>query len=133
MARKCPTDIRPCPSGWTGCDLCANYNLCLSDMYVPEPTTDVAVLVKAAEVCEQVVQAEVVESVAKCRGTWAARFNSMTETERWADYRKHHVTDLMYKEPVKCMSGPTEPGGSTMKCKKSTKGNKPTVYVWEDT
>jgi hypothetical protein len=131
---KCPKEIRACPHNWTNCELCANLKACNDGTYTPElePTeSDLDIVIKAAEISERVIQAEVVESVIRIRGTWSERFSQMTENERWAEYRKHKPPDLLAKEPYKCMSGPTAPGGgSSGKIKKSKKGNKPTVYVW---
>lgn len=114
---KCPMEIRECPHGWDNCNLCANFNLCINDMYKPEEETpDIDVVIKAAETSEKVMNAEVKESVDKIRGTWAEKFESMSEDERWADYYKYHQPNLLVKEPITCMNGPTEPGGGG-KCK----------------
>ena len=51
--------------------------------------------------------------------------------EFWTWFAKYgRPGDLHAVEPYKAMSGPSEPGGSKMKCKKETKGTKPTVYKW---
>jgi len=71
--------------------------------------TDLEVVVRAAEVSERVTQGDAVESAAKCRGTWFDGFSKMTARQRWEDYRRYHVADLTYKEPLK--AGPSEPGG----------------------
>ena len=126
---KLPED-RVCPNGWK-CEDCKHDRECMNGNYHVE--TDLEVVMRAAEISEIFVQAEVVESVAKIRGTWAELYRKMTTEQRWKDYRKYHVADLVHKEPVKCMSGPTAPGGSSMKVKKSNKGNIPTVYIWGST
>ena len=128
---KLPED-RLCPNKWINCEECKYVRECTPRNYHIE--TDIEVMIRAAEVSERVVNAEVVESVEKCRGTWFDGFSKMTREERWDDYRKYHIGDLMSKEPVTCMAGPISPGGGgAMKCKKSTKGNKPTVYIWGST
>jgi len=125
---KLPED-RICPNHWPNCEECKYDRSCKPGHYHIE--TDLEVVIRAAEVSEKVVNVEVVESVEKCRGTWFDGFSKMSREERWKDYRKYHVADLVSKDPVKCMSGPTAPGGGgAMKVKKSKKGNKPTVYVW---
>ena len=130
---KCPKDLRQCPHSWTDCSLCAHKPQCDNGTYVPEPEkieTDIEVVIKAAEVSEKVVNDGVRESVEKIRGTWSERFSQMTEDERWTEHGRYQVPNIHAKEPYKAMSGPTEPGGSTMKCKKETKGTKPTIYKW---
>jgi len=127
---KLPDD-RVCPNHWPNCEECKYDRSCKPGHYHIE--TDLEVVVRAAEVSERVTQREAVESTERIKGTWADHFLKMDEAERWADYRKYHVADLTYSEPITCMSGPSSPGGSTMKCKKSTKGNKPTVYIWGST
>ncbi|HZK84866.1 MAG TPA: hypothetical protein VFC58_09350 [Desulfosporosinus sp.] len=129
---KCPKEIRVCPNGWIDCHLCKYDVLCKAGLYEPD-ISDLGIVVLAAKIAEEVVQAEAVESAYRIKGTWAEHFSKMDEDERWADYRKYHVADLAYKEPVKCMSGPTTPGGSSMKVKKNNKGNIPTVYIWGST
>jgi len=130
---ECPSGIRVCPNGWTDCNLCAHNEACKNGTYTAELEdheleTDLGIVIEDIELP---MPAEVVESDASTRGTWASRFNAMTEAERWEDIRKYHPPNLLHKEPVKCMAGAIVPGGGgTVKVKKSKKGNKPTVYVW---
>jgi len=131
---KCPKEIRQCPHGWVDCSYCANKQRCDDGTYEPEPEpieTDLDVVIRAAEVSERVVQAEVMESVEKIRGTWAERFNVMSEDERWQEHGRYQVPNINSKEPYKAMQGAIVPGGGgKIKTKKDTKGHKPTVYVW---
>ena len=125
---KLPED-RVCPNGWESCEDCKYDRGCKPGSYHIE--TDLEVVIRAAEVSERVTQREAVESTERIKGTWSDHFLKMDEAERWEDYRKYHIGDLTYKEPVTCMAGPISPGGGgAMKVKKSKKGNKPTVYVW---
>jgi len=110
---KCPSEIRVCPNGWTDCSLCAHLKACEAGTYTaelesPELETDLGIII--TEVTEPVVQAEVVESDASIRGTWASRLNAMTEAERWAEYRKYHPPSLHDKEAIP-LDGPSAPGG----------------------
>jgi len=128
---NCPKGIRQCPHNWTDCNLCAHLEACKAGIYKPEPETDIGVVVKAAEIVEEIVHTEVVQSVASIRGTWAERFKAMTEDEKWADMRKYHPPSLHDKQPIP-LDGPSAPGGgSKSKAKKSKKGNKVYTDVWE--
>jgi len=121
---KCPNELRECPHGWTGCELCANLKACQAGTYVPEPepesepdpiheltpgpeelTTDLGVVIPSE------------------RGTWAERLSQMTEDERWQEYYKYHPDDLISKEPIKCMDGAIVPGGGG-KCRVPKKPEK---------
>lgn len=127
---NCPKELRQCPNGWTDCSLCVNERLCIAGLYKPEES-DIEVVIKAAEICERVVQADAVESAKKCRGTWAEEFLSMDEDERWAEYRKYKPPSLHDKQPIP-LGGPSAPGGgSKNKAKKSKTGNKVFTNVWE--
>ena len=99
-----------CPHGWINCQECANEETCRAGRYEPKQT-DLEVVIKASEISQKVVDIEVKESIHKIRGTWAEEFLKMSEKERWEDYRKYHITDLTYKEPVTCIPGPISPGG----------------------
>lgn len=124
---KCPNGIRQCPHNWTDCELCANYAACLAGTYEPESDhveTDLDVVIKAAEISEKVVNAEVRESVKKIRGTWQEEYMALEGNEAlryMARYRTDH--NLNYKEPYKCMAGPTAPGGGG-KCRVPKKPKK---------
>ena len=118
---------RVCPNGWNHCEMCSHERKCIAGLYHGEIET----IVLAAEIAEAVVSKAAIESAMKIKGTWFEGFNRMCEEERWQDYRKYHIADLIYKEPITCMGGPTRPGGgSKSKVKKSPKGNKPTQYLW---
>ena len=117
---------RVCPNNWEDCTMCSHERKCIAGLYHGEIET----IVLAAEMAEAVVSKTAIESAMKIKGTWFSEFSTMSEEERWQDYRKYHVGDLMYKEPVKCMDGPTSPGGSSIKYKKNNKGCKPTIYEW---
>ena len=123
---KCPKEIRVCPNGWTDCSLCVNEKLCIAGLYKPEETTDLEVVIKAAEISERVVQAEVREIVEKIRETWAEKFSKMTEEERWAEYGKYQTPNLQSVEPWQAMAGPSAPGGGgTCKVPKKPKKKMP--------
>ena len=118
---------RVCPNGWKHCEMCSHERKCIAGLYHGEIET----IVLAAEIAEAVVSKAAIESAMKIKGTWFEGFNRMCEEERWRDYRKYHVGDLMYKEPYKAMAGAIVPGGgSKSNVKKSNKGCKPTVYIW---
>src|SRR5665647_956490 len=106
---KCPKEIRVCPELWLDCHLCKYVGLKNTCLY---SKSDIEIVILAAKIADKVVQSEAVESAYRIKGTWAEHFSKMDEDERWADYRKYHIADLVSKEPVKCMAGPTEPGGS---------------------
>jgi len=129
---KCPKEIRLCPNGWEDCSLCKYDVLCKAGLYEPD-ISDLGIVVLAAKIAEKVMQAEAIESAHKIRGTWMEEFNQLPEGEIWewmARYKR--PGDFNYKEPLK--AGPSEPGGgSKSRCKKSTKGNIPTVYIWGST
>ena len=127
---KCPKELRQCPSGWSDCELCAHERMCIGGLYKPEES-DIEVVIRAAEIAEIVVHDEAVESVEKCRGTWAEEFGKMSEDERWAEYRKYKPPSLHDKTPIP-LDGPSSPGGgSKAKMKKSRTGNKVFTDVWE--
>jgi len=122
---KLPED-RICPNGWESCGECKYENSCRPNHYHFETYTEF--VIKAAEIAEASVNAEVKAAI---RETWGQKFDRMTEDERWADYRKYHVTDLTYKEPITCMGGPIQHGGgSSNNVKKENKGTQPTIYKW---
>lgn len=127
---NCPKEIRKCPHNWSDCSMCAHERMCIAGLYKPE-VSDIEVVIEAAEICEKVVQDEVVEAIEKIRGTWAEKFNAMSEDERWADYFKHHPPSLHDKTPIP-LDGPSSPGGgSKSNAKKSKKGNKVFTNIWE--
>ena len=105
---KLPED-RICPNGWPNCIECKHDRSCKPGHYHIEE--DIDVVIKAAEVCEKVVQAEAVESVAKIRGSWAERFLAMTEEERWVEHGRYKTPNLQSVEPWQALSGPSSPGG----------------------
>ena len=115
---KLPED-RICPNGWQ-CENCKYDRECMNGNYHIE--TDLDVVVRAAEISEMVVHAEAVESVARIKGTWADEFLRMDEDQRWEDYRKYHVADLVSKEPMP-LDGPSSPGGGG-KCRVPKKPQK---------
>jgi len=104
---KLPED-RICPNGWPNCEDCKYDRGCKPGRYHIE--TDLEVVIRAAEVSDRVTQGEAVESVARIKGTWADHFLKMDETERWEDYRRYHVADLISKQPIP-LDGPSSPGG----------------------
>ena len=123
-----PKLVMICPNGWKNCHDCqyiSPTNTCLL------PKSDIDVLIQAAKIAEEIVTKDAIESAHKIRGTWFEEFSRMSDEERWADYRKYHITDLTYKEPITCMTGPFSlGGGSSNSVKKENKGTKPTVYKW---
>ena len=127
---KCPEEIRVCPELWEDCPLCAYASLTNTCLY---PKSDLEIVVLAAKIAEEVVAKGAIESAEEIRGTWMEEFDRLEAGEIWEWMARYKTPNLHAVEPYKAMSGPTEPGGSTMKCKKDTKGHKPTVYVWEDT
>ena len=77
--------------------------------------------------------AEARESAEKIKSTWQEEFLRQPSDQIWAWMARYkRQGDINYKEPLK--AGPSEPGGgSKSNVKKSKKGNKPTIYVWEPT
>lgn len=139
---KCPKEIRLCPEGWEDCSLCRYVSLAIGidtktgkrkHTCLYESKSDIDIVVLAAKIAEEVVTKEAIESAHKIRGTWMEELDQLPEGGIWEWMARYRTPNLHAVEPYKAMSGPTEPGGSTMKCKKDTKGHKPTVYVWEDT
>ena len=125
---KCPKGLRQCPNGWNDCELCARQRACIAGMYEPEED-NIEIVIKAAEISEKVVDAEVKESIHKVRGTWAEGFLKMSPEERMNEFYSFNTQGLNHKEPNP--AGPSEPGGgSSMKYKKSNKGTKKTQYKW---
>jgi len=127
---NCPKELRQCPNGWTDCSFCANKQRCDDGTYEPEPEPEIEEhelevdLGIVIEVVEEIRQ----ESV---RCTWAEKLSQMSEAERWAEYRRFRPPNLLIKEPLTCMGGPSAPGGGgKVKTKKDTKGHKPTAYKW---
>ena len=125
---ECPKELRQCPNGWEDCECCAHQRACIAGMYEPEED-NIQVVIKAAEISEAVVNAEVKESAEKIRGTWADHYANMSEDERWQDYRKYRAPDLMHKEPVPAGEG-SPGGGSKNGVKGAKKGTKKTIYEW---
>ena len=126
---KCPKELRHCPNGWNDCECCEHQRACIAGMYEPDNENDLEVVIKAAEISEAVVDAGAKESIHKVRGTWAEGFLNMSPEERMNEFYSFNTQGLNHKEPNP--AGPSEPGGgSSMKCKKSNKGTKPTVYEW---
>jgi len=130
---KCPKELRQCPHNWTDCNLCANLKACEDGTYVPETEleeSELTVDLSMPIVTEPPVQDVLLRQ--NVRGTWAEQYDNMTEAERWVDYYKYHPPNLLIKEPITCLSGPTEPGGGNKnKSKKSKTGNKVYTDVWE--
>lgn len=125
-------EIRQCPNGWEDCSLCANDQACDDGTYRPEPElieSDLDVVIRAAEICEKVAQAEVVESVEKCRGSWFDEYSQMDADERWTDFYKYHPPNLVSKDPVPAGEGSPGGGGSNG-VKQEKKGTKKTIYEW---
>jgi|GEM_PF-2331446 len=119
---------RECPNGWL-CEECLHEEVCAIGQYYIEP--EITIIEIANKIEKEVVKEASKDARNIIRGTWASQFLSMTEDQRWEDYRKHHIGDLMYKEPYKAMAGAIVPGGgSKSNVKKSNKGCKPTVYIW---
>lgn len=109
---NCPTGIRQCPHGWSECSLCANLKACESGTYIPEPEpTPDPNPEPVPELEENELETDLGITIPRERGTWAEQFANMTSDERWADFYKYRASDLLAKEPYKCMSGPTAPGG----------------------
>lgn len=126
---KCPKEIRLCPNGWEDCSLCKYNSLTNICLY---PESDIDIVIQAAKIAEEVVIADAIESAYKIKGTWFQEFSQMSEEERWAEYFKYPTPHFNEKPVLK--AGPSEPGGgSKSRCKKSTKGNIPTVYIWGST
>ena len=121
---KCPKEIRLCPNGWEDCSLCRYVSLTNTCLYKPKSDIDIVVL--AAKIAEKVVHADVIESTEKIKG------NLQSDVDFWGWWGRSSPPNIHAKEPWKTMSGPTAPGGSTMKCKKETKGHKPTIYKWNE-
>ena len=127
-----------CPNGWTDCSLCVNKKLCIAGLYKPEETTDLEVVIKAAEISERVVQAEVIESVARIKGNhvtlegdMVAGFLSLSTRDRMNRFYGYRVQGLHHKDVIP-LDGPSAPGGgSKSKVKKSKTGNKVYTDVWE--
>jgi len=120
-----------CPNGWFECGLCKHERKCKAGDYKGEEIVDV--VVKAAEIAEKVVDAEVVRNVESIRGrSWSEEFNSMSYNDRMREIRKyptpclHTITDPYKAEPGAFVPG----GGGKIKTKKDTKGHKPTLYKW---
>jgi len=126
---KCPKEIRLCPNGWENCSLCKYVGLDNTCLY---PKSDIEIVILAAKIAEEVVDAGAREDAEKIRGTWIEELNRVAETDEFWTwfYKDKRPGDLHAVEPYKAMSGPTEPGGSNVKCKKETKGTKPTIYKW---
>jgi len=121
-----------CPHGWNNCIDCKNVDLCKAGLYKPE-SSDLDILIQAAKVAEEVVTKEAIESAHKIKGTWMEELDQVTGTDEfWAWFAKYRIPNPTAIEPWKTMSGPSEPGGSKMKCKKETKGTKPTIYKWNE-
>lgn len=100
-----------CPHNWNNCELCINLEKCKAGMYEPEtesPDTesDLDIVIKAAEISECVVHTEAVKSVENIRGELL-----QSDANFWEWWGKSSPPDLHAKEPYKCMSGPTAPGG----------------------
>ena len=129
---KCPAEIRVCPNGWEDCSLCRYEKLCGAGLYKPD-ISDLDIVVLAAKIAEEVVTKGAIESAHKIRGTWMQELDQLPEGGIWEWMARYKRPNLHAVEPYKAMSGPTAPGGSSMKCKKSTKGTIPTVYVWGST
>jgi len=113
---KLPED-RLCPNKWINCEDCKYVRECTPRNYHIE--TDLEVVIKAAEAAERSVNAEVKKVV---RETWAQKYDRMTEDERWQDYYRYHVPDLMSREPLP-LDGPSAPGGGG-KCRVPKKPQK---------
>jgi len=110
---------RECPNGWSDCLNCSHEEQCRKGFYHGEENR----LVEVAEIIEKQIDKEVAEGVKILK--------ALPEEDFWAEWGKYSTPNLHAKEPYKCMYGPTAPGGGGMKgAKKSTKGCKPTVYVW---
>ena len=129
---KYPEEIRLCPEGWEDCSLCRYEKLCGAGLYEPG-ISDLGIVVLAAKIAEEVVTKDAIESAKKIRRTWMEELDELPEGGIWEWMARYRTPNLHAVEPYKAMSGPTAPGGSSMKCKKNTKGTIPTVYVWEDT
>ena len=127
---KCPKEIRLCPNGWEDCSLCKYVSLDNTCLYKLKSDIDIVVL--AAKIAEENVIAVAIENVHKIKGTWFEEFSQMSEKERWAEYFRYPTPHFNEKPVLK--AGPSEPGGgSKNRCKKSTKGNIPTMYMWGST
>lgn len=116
---KCPNEIRACPHSWSNCELCANLKACEAGTYTAELEdheleTDLGI---AIEEVLPVVQAvpEVVESVAKIRGTWAEQFLKMSPNDRMKEFMRYHPPSLHHKEPIPLDGGSSPGGGSKSK------------------
>ena len=129
---NCPARIRQCPHGWNDCSLCANFKACESGTYIPEPEpTPNPNPEPILELEENELATDIGIVIPRERETWAERFASMTEDERWAEMYKYHPPSLHDKTPIP-LDGPSAPGGgSKSKVKKSKTGNKVYTDVWE--
>ena len=127
---KYPEEIRLCPELWGDCDLCKYNSLANTCLY---PKSALGIVVLAAKIAEEVVTKDAIESAQKIRGTWMEELDQLPEGGIWEWMARYRTPNLHAVEPYKAMSGPTAPGGSSMKVKKSNKGNIPTVYIWGST
>jgi hypothetical protein len=133
---KCPKEIRLCPELWSDCDLCKYNSLDNTCLY---PKSDLGILILAAKIAERVVTKDAKKSAERIMLNWAdwydheRQINLLSEDEKWLYRFGNPNPHLHAVEPYKAMSGPSAPGGSSVKCKKSNKGAIPTVYVWGST
>jgi len=102
-----------CPHGWGNCEDCLNHVACIKGAYHPE----------------------IVSVIAKkeMRGPWYTNLDEMSYDERMSYYYKNPVQGLHHKEAFPLTQITVPGGGSKSKTAKKGKGNKKTVYVWEET
>lgn len=109
---------RICPNNWSDCLHCARERECSAGLYHGETIIEIAATV------EKQINKEAAKSANVIKGL-------QSESDFWGWWGRSSTPNLHAKEPYKCMSGPTSPGGSGVKnCKKEKKGTKPTIYKW---
>lgn len=107
---ECPSGIRLCPAGWSDCEHCKYVGLDDTCLYVK---SDIEIVILAAEIAEEVVIEDAIESAHTIRGTWMQELNRVANTaEFWTwFYKGKRPGDINYKEPLN--GGASEPGGGS--------------------
>ncbi|HWQ41686.1 MAG TPA: hypothetical protein VN456_06575 [Desulfosporosinus sp.] len=126
---KCPEGIRQCPHGWVDCEFCANVKACDAGTYIPETElTESELTVDLGIPIVDVQDIPPVKPISE-RGTWAERFNQMSEEERWAEYGKYRTPD--FNEKLVLPAGPIKLGGGSKNKSKRRKKKGSKIFTSE--
>jgi len=129
---KSPNELRECPHGWTGCELCVNLTACQDGTYIPESEPVEHELIPELTPSVEELTTDLGVVIPHERGTWFDKFSKLSHNDRLKEIARYPIPNLhSVADPYKAEQGAIVPGGGKSgRIKKSNKGTKIPLEPW---